>query len=256
MKQSIIDCLIWSLCKTQKSLQLHNWHKMQLCSNEAKPHWLPFSLQTSFVGFVDFESTSVVLNRGFRFRRGETEDTDHSKHPKQPPTIARSAGKASTTSDVLASDFPVGKAHESHVSCAITACEAGYYDIRWISIITTFPFIIDMCHDHVIPTSDLWSLILFSDPVQPGSTLTIIAVAPCYLFGLGPIGLHQSLCLNTARMTLSITERSMLLRTLRTLETIITLTVPSLTHPLMWCSTFRYLCMTVPLFRLHMWFSK
>jgi hypothetical protein len=70
--------------------------------------------------------------------------------------------------------------------------------------------------------SGLWSPILVSDPAQFGTTLIIITVAPCYLFGLGPTGLHQSLYLNTARLTPNITERSMLCQTLRTLDTIMT----------------------------------
>jgi hypothetical protein len=95
----------------------------------------------------------------------------------------------------------------------------------------TLKIVVCVCHDHVIPTFGLryWSL----SQSRFGLTLTIIAVTPCYLFGLGPAGLHQPLCLNTAQKTPSITEQSLLCLTLRTLDTIITLTVPILTDPLM-----------------------
>jgi hypothetical protein len=95
------------------------------------------------------------------------------------------------------------------------------------------------CHDHVSdlrsPISVIRSPIPVSDidlrPCPSSTRLYIIAIAPHCLFGLGPFGLHQSLYLDTAQTTPSITERSTLRRTLRTLDTIDTLTDPTLPDP-------------------------
>jgi hypothetical protein len=92
------------------------------------------------------------------------------------------------------------------------------------------------CHSDLrSPISIMRSPIPVSDidlrPRPCSTQLYIIAVAPRCLFGLGPFGLHQSLYLDTARTTPSITEQSMLRQTLRTRDTIDTLTDPTLPDP-------------------------
>jgi hypothetical protein len=87
-----------------------------------------------------------------------------------------------------------------------------------------------------------WSPSHFPCPTQHDMTI-VLASSPYTIpfFSPRPIGLHQSLCLNTARMTLSITEWLMLCWTLRTLSTM--LPDSSNTYRLLiWCSTFQYLC--------------